>query len=53
MKKSKVAFQQVLEHYECVRAAMKKGSRSGVVKLDRYFNKLFRKELEDYANQEK
>ena len=51
MKKSKVAFQQVLEHYECVRAAMKKGSRSGVVKLDRYFNSLFRKELESYADQ--
>lgn len=50
MKKSKVAFQQILEHYKCVRAAMKKGSRSGVVKLDRYFNKLFGKELEDYVN---
>lgn len=53
MKKSKVAFQQVLEHYKCVRAAMKKGNRSGVVKLDRYFKNLFRKELEEFADQEK
>lgn len=52
MKESKVAFQQVLEHYKCVRAAMKKGNRSGVVKLDRYFNNLFRKEIEN-ANQKK
>ena len=51
MKNSKVAFRQVLEHYKCVRAAMNKGSRSGVVKLDRYFNKLFRKELAEYADQ--
>ena len=53
MKKSKVAFQQVLEHYKCVRASMKKGNRSGVVKLDKYFNNLFREELEKYADQKK
>lgn len=50
MKESKVAFKQVLEHYRCVRTAMKKGNRSGVVKLDRYFNRLFRKELTEYAD---
>lgn len=50
MKESKVAFEQVFEHYRCVRAAMKKGNRSGVVKLDRYFNRLFRKELTEYAD---
>ena len=29
---------------------MKKGNRSGVVKLDKYFNKLFEKEIEEYAS---
>lgn len=53
MKKAKVAFPKILEHYKCVRATMKKGNRSGVVKLDKYFNKLFEKELEEYANKKK
>ena len=49
MKKSKVAFNEILKHYECVRATMKKGSRSGVVKLDKYFDNLFREELTEHA----
>lgn len=31
----------------------KKGGRSGVVKLDKYFNSLFGKELEDYVYKNK
>ena len=53
MKKSKVAFDDVLKHYQCVRATMKKGSRSGVVKLDKYFNELFKEEAKEYASQKK
>ena len=41
MKKKNIPFDKIMEHYTCVRAVMKKGSRSGVVKLDRYFNDLF------------
>lgn len=41
MKKSGIALERVLEHYQCVRACLKHGSRSDVVKMDRYFNKLF------------
>lgn len=51
MKKSKVAFNEILKHYECVRVTMKKGSRSGVVKLDKYFDNLFREELTEHVNQ--
>lgn len=53
MKKSKVPFREIMKHYECVRAVMKKGNRSGVVKLDKYFNNLFEKELDGYANKKK
>lgn len=53
MKESKIPFCKIMEHYQCVRNTMKKGNRSGVMKLDRYFNKLFRKETESYANQKK
>lgn len=52
MKKSKVAFEDVQIHYECVRATMKKGSRSGVVKLDKYFNDLFKEELTNVNQKE-
>lgn len=45
MKNANVPIENVLEHYRCVRANMKKGCRSGVVKLDRFFNKLFKEEI--------
>ena len=45
MKKKNIPFDKIMEHYTCVRAVMKKGSRSGVVKLDRYFNNLFVEEI--------
>lgn len=45
MKKKNIPFDKIMEHYTCVRAVMKKGSRSGVVKLDRYFNDLFSEEI--------
>ena len=45
MKKKNIPFDKIMEHYTCVRAVMKKGSRSGVVKLDRYFNNLFAEEI--------
>ena len=41
MKKKNIPFDKIMEHYTCVRVVMKKGNRSGVVKLDRYFNNLF------------
>lgn len=47
MKKSGVPIESVLEHYQSVRATMKHGERSGVVKLDRYFNNLFKEELQN------
>ena len=53
MKQSAVAFPEILEHYRNVRANMKKGCRSGVVKLDRYFNNLFKEEIKEYADKEK
>lgn len=42
MKRNNVPIEKVTEHYRSVRATMKKGSRSGVVKMDRYFNNLFK-----------
>lgn len=45
MKKKNIPFDKIMEHYTCVRAVMKKGSRSGVVKLDKYFNNLFAEEI--------
>lgn len=47
MKKKDIPFDKIMEHYTCVRAVMKKGSRSGVVKLDRYFHNLFAEEIEN------
>ena len=41
MKNKNIPFDKIMEHYTCVRVVMKKGNRSGVVKLDRYFNNLF------------
>lgn len=37
MKRKGIPTARLIEHYQSVRACMKKGSRSGVVKLDRYF----------------
>jgi len=45
MKKNGVPFDRVKAHYTSVRGTMKKGCRSGVVKLDAFFNELFREEL--------
>ena len=47
MKKKGIPFCKIMEHYTCVRAVMKKGNRSGVVKLDKYFNNLFAEEIEN------
>ena len=47
MKNKGIPFAAVEEHYRCVRSVMKKGSRSGVVKLDRYFNRLFEEEIKN------
>lgn len=53
MKKSnRIAFDDILNHYQCVRATMKKGSRSGAVKLDKYFNELFKEELKNADKKE-
>lgn len=41
MKRKNVPLERVLEHYQSVRAVMKKGNRSGVMKLDKYVNELF------------
>lgn len=46
MKNKHVPFKRVREHYISVRSTMKKGNRSGVVKLDRYFNNLFKEEIQ-------
>lgn len=45
MKNKGTPFENVLIHYQSVRSSMKKGNRSGVIKLDRYFNNLFKEEL--------
>ena len=47
MKNNNIPFDKIMEHYTCVRAVMKKGFRSGVVKLDRYFHNLFAEEIEN------
>lgn len=51
MKYKGVPIERVLTHYTAVRACMKKGSRSDVVKLDRYFNQLFQEEIQHGGNQ--
>jgi hypothetical protein len=45
MKEAGAPFENIQEHYTSVRATMKKGSRSDMMKLDRYFNNLFKEEL--------
>lgn len=45
MKNKNIPFERILEHYQSVRSNMKKGTRSGVVKLDKYFNNLFKEEI--------
>lgn len=53
MKEKGVPMERIEEHYRCVRAHMKHGSRSGVVKLDRYFNNLFYKEKSNAEHSQK
>lgn len=45
-----VPIDRVNEHYQSVRSVMVKGNRSGLIKLDKYFNKLFREELQNAIN---
>ena len=47
MKRANVPFNKVIEHRDCIRSLMKKGVRSGVIKYDRYFNNLFKEELDN------
>ena len=42
MKDKGIPFYRIEEHYRCVRANMKKGSRSDLHKLDKYFKELFK-----------
>ena len=41
MKKLGVPIERVHMHYQAVRAGLKKGTRSDLVKMDRYFKELF------------
>lgn len=41
MKNKGVPLERVKEHYQCVRAGLKKGTRSDLHKMDKYFNDLF------------
>lgn len=41
MRDKGVPAERVQEHYQAVRAGLKKGTRSDLVKMDRFFNKLF------------
>lgn len=41
MKRKGVPLERVKQHYKCIRAIMKKGVRSDLTQLDKYFNKLF------------
>ena len=41
MKKKGIPIERIEEHYRCVRANMKKGSRSDLRKLDHYYKELF------------
>lgn len=50
MQAKQIPFERVKVHYRSVRECMKKGERSGVVKLDKYFNNLFQKEIEQYEH---
>lgn len=43
MKKSGIPLDRVAEHYQSARACIKHGSRSGVIKMDKYARKLFGK----------
>ena len=52
MKDAKVPIEKVLQHTTCVRSTLRKGSRSGVVKYDRYVNTLFKEELDEYRKRE-
>lgn len=45
MKANNIPFERVQVHYQSVRSVMKKGNRSGVVKLDKYFNNIFKEEI--------
>ena len=50
MKAKGVPMERIEEHYRCVRVNMKHGERSGVVKLDRYYNNLFYNKEKAYGN---
>lgn len=43
MKEKGVPLERVADHYQCVRAVYKKGTRSQMVRLDRYYNNLFKR----------
>mgnify|MGYP003343085033 CR=1 FL=1 len=45
MKQANVPIERVEQHYQCVRATMKKGTRPSLFALDKYYNKLFREEI--------
>ena len=36
-----VPIDRVMQHYQCVRAGLKKGTRSDLHKMDKYFYNLF------------
>lgn len=45
--KGVVPFEDICKHYECVRATLKKGVRSDLIEIDKYFNELFKEEIMD------
>ena len=42
MKEKGVPLERVADHYQCVRAVYKKGTRSSMMRMDKYYNSLFR-----------
>ena len=52
MKEKSVPFERVLEHFNAVMAVYKKGSRSGYIKMWRYFNELFKEEIDEFNKKE-
>ena len=47
MKAKGAPFERVKVHFKAVMAGMKKGSRSGYIKMWKYFNTLFKEEIEN------
>ena len=41
MKALGIPFERVKTHYDSMRSSLKKGSRSDLMKMDRYFKELF------------